>query len=376
MKTLFIVHETSRTGACLQLLETIKQYQKIVSSDIDLLILNNADRTLLGDFLDITPNCYFYKKKKTSALWKNFRNREKTRYITLADIVKKKYKIIFGNTIISLPVLAEIKSKIVNCTAFLHCHEPKSLILDFSKHFPFEQLLNSIDYCIAVSDFVKNTLLEDYHFPEDRLVRIYPFYQNKLRNGENFLDEEITKDQLVITTIGNPHEIKGTDLLPNIAEKLRSFNINFIIIQIGGLANNDFLNKIKNTIAEKKLEKYFYFLESSENLLHLYKKSDIFLMISRQESFSLVTIEAIENNVPVISFRNNGGPNEILGKDYPFYANFLDTDDVVRNIIKITKNRTLAIDEINKIKINIEQLYNKEKNINSILQFILSKCSQ
>lgn len=374
MKTLFIAHEFSRTGSVLQFLELLKLYKKETNVNIDLLLLNQQEKTLMKDFQAIVQNCYYIEHRKITSFVKNITKRDDLYYISINKIAKKKYDVIYGNTILTLTKLSELKEKSPNSTSILHIHEPLFLIQEFSKHHPFESYLKNVDYCIAVSDYVRKTLIEKYGFPAAKIIRIYPFYQEKdsIDVTQKLLDENLLKDKLILTTIGNPHLVKGSDLIPEIAEKLRMYRNDFIILVVGVNPNNKFLIEIKKEIEEKQLQDYIKFFPNTDKVSEIYGSSNLFLMISREESFSLVTVEALLHKIPIICFKDNGGPNEILGSHYPFYAGNGNTGDIVDNILRLSKNKDDFQKVLPELLCKIERYFNKQRNLSQNIQFIHS----
>jgi glycosyltransferase involved in cell wall biosynthesis len=151
---------------------------------------------------------------------------------------------------------------------------------------------------------------------------------------------------------------KGIDLLVNIIENVLSRNRN-IEFHIFGSGEDG--QEIINNLAKEypKNVKYLGFIPN-EKLEEEYKKSSLFIMTSRIESFPLVTLEAQAHGLPVVAF-NIKGPNEILKKSFqgsliePFDTN-LFSEQIIK-YYKLWKNGRLNKEYKSKIKSYIFSKY-------------------
>jgi len=66
-------------------------------------------------------------------------------------------------------------------------------------------------------------------------------------------------------------------------------------------------------------------------MAELYTKSDLFLLTSKNETFSLPVAESVCCGTPVLAFQC-GGPESILTKDVAKFVKFGDIDAVIRYI--------------------------------------------
>ena len=102
---------------------------------------------------------------------------------------------------------------------------------------------------------------------------------------------------------------KGLDLLKEVIIKTLSKNNKIIFHKIGsGEEGKELISKIQNRFYKNVFYKGFLWKADLEKE---YINSSIFILTSRIESFSLVTLEAQAHGLPVISF-NISGPNKII----------------------------------------------------------------
>lgn len=100
----------------------------------------------------------------------------------------------------------------------------------------------------------------------------------------------------------------------------------------------DIFNKIKQLNLESAVE----VKEETRNITFEYLKSDLLILTSKYESFSLVLIEAKECGLPSISYNCPSGPKEIIkdGED-GFLISFGDKKSMVEKIMMLYRDKNL-----------------------------------
>ena len=77
----------------------------------------------------------------------------------------------------------------------------------------------------------------------------------------------------------------------------------------------------------------------NEELIKHYKSSDIYLNLSRIESFGITFIEALASNLPILSFNTKGIDELIVNNKNGFLINSFNYKKYVNVIDKISKNQ-------------------------------------
>ena len=160
---------------------------------------------------------------------------------------------------------------------------------------------------------------------------------------------------------------KGLDLIEQVSSNLINKNINFKWKIIG--ENSKLLYKNKFIRSNSNL---FEIIDNIENidedffphstLINHYKSSDIYLNLSRIESFGITFIEALASKVPIISFAGKGA-NEIIKDKYNgFLIKENDVSELVNKIHQIKENKSIINDMQNNC-------------LDSIKKFDLANCS-
>ena len=92
----------------------------------------------------------------------------------------------------------------------------------------------------------------------------------------------------------------------------------------------DLIENIDNTDEE-------YFPHSK--LIQHYKNSDLYLNLSRIESFGITYIESLASRVPILSFRSKGSNEVIIDNFNGFFINENNLSDFVEKIYKLNQNQ-------------------------------------
>ena len=215
-----------------------------------------------------------------------------------------------------------------------------------------EKLINKIKnlYVIGVSKWIENEARKS-------------FFNSKNMNIDyqyNWVDLELFK----------PNEAKNENSKKTILSVASSWSINKGIYDIKKVAeklpNYDFLI-VGDQQMKIKFSKNIKLIPSTNNineLINYYQKSDVFLNLSRQETFGKVTAEALSCGLPVIGY-NATATKELVSDGCGYLSNIGDIEDVINNINKIIK------DGKNKYSNNARQFairnFNKEKILNKWL---------
>lgn len=146
------------------------------------------------------------------------------------------------------------------------------------------------------------------------------------RKNSGLIDREQYKKVVLFVTAYYGHEsddLKGGRYLPTIASMLPEYK--FVIVasrisdNLGELAPNiQIWGKAKDL----------------DELAQLYSEADVSLLLSRRETFSMVTAESLCCGTPVVGFKA-GGPESIALMEYCSFTEYGDTRLVANNLAKL-----------------------------------------
>lgn len=378
-RILLISHDSSFSGASLSfcfLAEELVQLNKDVDFDIYLL----GEGPLVEKYRKNFQNVYFPYRLSENFISRNIR--KIARKVNLLESYKDKliqkladnnYDLIIGNTVGSLEWLTFLKIRNSRQKTVVVIHELDIIIKNFyPKPSKFRTEILNCEQIIAVSNATRINLMDKYDVESEKIRVINPYLHNAKTFEEKILRTE--SDTYRIGIIGYLSLIKGSDLVPKIAQILKiKFGVKNFSIIFFGVENNEGQNSLKNVIlndADKLgVAENIFFVEKEKTPISFFENMDVFLMISREESFSLATVESVLSETPVVLFDGIGGPDEILMKDEAYFSPFLDLDSIAQNLFEIYSDRSIAYIKILRAKERI--LINQNKCLREYNQIIL-----
>ena len=151
-----------------------------------------------------------------------------------------------------------------------------------------------------------------------------------------------SRKKLTLLTIGRyAIKKKGFDLVEKITKKLNLIS-NFEWIIIGRNTTELYKNKfiIKNKkrfkiIEEIKNHDELYFPHTK--LINYYKRSDVYVNLSRVEGCPIVLLDALSSNLPIVSFNTRGGDEIVIDKINGFLVKNSEIKNFVNKILKTKK---------------------------------------
>ncbi len=168
---------------------------------------------------------------------------------------------------------------------------------------------------IAVSDFMRETLIDRWKMPPPRVHRIYngvDFSVFETEDVHRGIREEygIPTDAPLVAAVGNIREPKGYEYLVRAAKIVREKipESRFLIIGQGEGALLDQLNAL---ITELDLTETVIVTGFREDIPQLLSQIDLFALTSLTEGLSIATIEAMAAGKAVV-VTASGGPEEIV----------------------------------------------------------------
>jgi len=174
-------------------------------------------------------------------------------------------------------------------------------------------LLRRAERIIAVSDFVRRRLLTDFDLPEAQVVTVPNWV--KWEDIAPLPEREQARARLhltrprVITTVGQLAPAKGHDDFLRAARLLDREDCDFVIVGAASARHRAFEARLRRLARDLDLP--VHFLGYVEDLRPVWAASDLFVLPSHGEGFSLALVQAMAAGVPVIAFAA-GGPTEII----------------------------------------------------------------
>jgi len=211
--------------------------------------------------------------------------------------------------------------------------------LDKKFDLSLKKNLKYVDKFLSISKEIDNEL-KKLKIPSNKIL----YFPNSV-NIKKFKKVKRTKNKkklVLITVARNSEKKKGYDLISKIYPEL-SKKIDFIWYIIGKNSQKLLSKKNYNTfdkirfIDEIKNNNEIYFPNS--RLIKIYKNSDLYVNLSRIESFGITFIEAMSSNIPIISFKTPGGRILIRNKKNGILINKGNFKKYINEIVNYKYNK-------------------------------------
>lgn len=148
---------------------------------------------------------------------------------------------------------------------------------------------------------------------------------------------------VIIGFVGALHKMKGIYVLIEIANLLKSKNVNFKLQIAGEWENDKDKVHIQNYINENDLGSNINFLGliHSQAKWEFYKKTDVFVLPSFNEGQPLVLIEAMAFGIPIVCSDAGAIPDTVTSNYNGFTIEKFSAEEYVEKIIELLNSKEL-----------------------------------
>jgi glycosyltransferase involved in cell wall biosynthesis len=151
---------------------------------------------------------------------------------------------------------------------------------------------------------------------------------------------EIPIDSYVVVSCGTTDWNKGSDLFIQLSQQVYkiSNHRNIYFLWVGGESESVEFKLILSEINKIGLQDHVMFLGKKRNPIDIFNASDFFVLLSREESFGRVVLEAASVGKPILCFDNSGGVTEFVNDDVGRVVPYLDVHSMANEIISLIQN--------------------------------------
>lgn len=221
-------------------------------------------------------------------------------------------------------------------------------------------IYNSFDGIIFNSKFTQNSFLEKINLKNYIIINNPLLVDSKIKNNIKY--KKKLKDNYKFLTCGRLHKQKNIFTL---IDYFKMYKIRKPKTELHIVGDGEEKNKIITYIKKNNLNKNIFVHGSQKKLHNYYLDSDLYISTSLTEGFGNTFLEALNYNLPIISF-NNGGIKDILKKNFQgkiINKNYFSFINNVNLILK--KNYKILHPSIFSFKKDIvyEKYFNFIKNV-------------
>ena len=364
-KILFITPGAQSFGGNIFLLNFLRWYKR--TGGHDFLTLYGYPGDLDREFAALSPAYQYYFSEEDSSLSRKAAGKvanrlELRRAFLKARIARENIGLIYSNAVTNSRMLSMFDR--LDVPVVSHCHELESLIR-LTGIDDFNRLRDRTSHFVAVSDAVRLNLATNHEIPAEKISLIHAFTPiesfaaNDIRRKRESVLKELglPDDAFIVGGSGTLNWRKAPELFVQVAGKIATRNpqASIYFLWIGGAAANDFRVFQLHYDAERlEVAERVKFVGHTKTPLDYFAALDVFAMVSREDPYPLVCLEAASLGKPIICFAEAGGMPEFVEGDCGYVVPYLDLDAFAEKIIQLYSNpeikRTLGENASRKVR--------------------------
>ena len=342
-KILFITPGAQRFGGNIHLLNFLRWYKQHGGRDFVTLYGHPGD--LSEDFTELSPAYSYYSPDDSSSFVKKAAGKlvnhlELKRAFVKAKLVRENIGLIYSNAVTNGRMLSMFDD--LDVPVISHCHELESMIR-WTGLETFDRLRDRTSHFVAVSNAVKQNLISNHQVAEDEISLIHAFTPipdapNAATRASALEELGIPANSFIVGGSGTLNWRKAPELFVQLASavKRKAPEAPIYFVWIGGADKNDFrLFELGYDAERLGVQDRVRFLEHKKDPLEYFAAIDVFAMVSREDPYPLVCLEAASLGKPIICFADAGGMPEFVEDDCGFVVPYLDIEMFAAKIIEL-----------------------------------------
>ena len=304
-------------------------------------------------------------------------------FFSYPSIARKIYKFIQANNINLVHVRSRgpawminfmSKNNIKTISTFHNVYGGNSFIKKM-----YNKGLSKMDHLIAISDYVKETVIQKYNITNKNISVINrgidtEYFNQPINNTykEDFINRhQIDKSKKIILFPARLTRWKGQLEFVDVIKKITTESI--LVLFAGDTKNDSYTKQLREKINKSNLNDTFKILGSinREEMRLLFDIADLSVSLPlRAEGFGRTISESLYSGTPVIAFNYGGAKNQLehlsdffksTPQDYGSLPNKIDL------LLNLSSNQKVKI--FQNVKTVIENNFSKENMVNQYLEF-------
>ncbi len=210
---------------------------------------------------------------------------------------------------------------------------------------------------VGWSHWAKQSFVEDYGCPEDRVAVIPPGVDVQ-RFGPGPRDHALPR----LLFVGGDFVRKGGDLLIDVFRRRLRGKAELVLVTRSEVAPEPGVTVHRDVSA------------NSDTLRQLYATADIFVLPTRADCFSLVSLEAAASCLPVVATHVGGIPDAVQQGTTGFMVDPDDSDALGDALETLVTNPELRHSMGARGRAMAEQKFDARKNADRLFEFVRARC--
>lgn len=361
MRVLFVSHDASRTGAPLLLLWLVRWLQQ--HSNIQASAILMRDGPLRKDFEKICPT-YFWNppplfQPVLHRVLDRFGKRKDSSAANLLEntIHSVNPDIVYLNTLVLGKYLRDFKSSSNELVYISHCHELAFTLATMSNPEAVETQLKLSSAVISCASAVHELLIRCYGLEPHKGV-ILPEYipascGQEISNSQHLdsksdevvkrLALEKARGTFVFGCVGSAISRKGFDLFPLLLKECVAIfeQRPFLGIWLGSGEGSEARLLAEMDLENMQLKNHALLLSALPSAIPVISQFDVHCLLSREDPYPVVVLEAAALGVPTICFQGSGGIPEFVEQDMDLTVDYLDLQAFAKALFRLATHEHL-----------------------------------
>jgi len=347
LNLLFISHDATLTGAPTLLLNLIRLIKADKSYSVKI-ILKNGSGSLINDFKN-EAELLVWKKPGTqnilqrirrrlnaSLQYKNRNQKKIQRWIDESDFV-------VSNTITNGDFLQAFNfSKVKLVLSYIH--ELEIATQFFTNKQDVKAVTSVSDHFFVPSRAVALHLMNNLNIPEERVSHLNYYIPLAESAGSSPVNNART---FIVGLIGTLDWRKGADILTVIVKSFftKYPDADLLFVWKGADKNGIEYERIISELRKLHLFDKVRFDPPSPEVNDFYQSINVLLLISKEDPYPLVVLEAANNFKACICFKDAGGAPEFVKEDAGEVVPYLNIEDLTNRIFTYYNDRNTGIEK-------------------------------
>ncbi|MEJ7589018.1 MAG: glycosyltransferase family 4 protein [Ferruginibacter sp.] len=353
-KILFVSHMASRSGAPILLLEIIKEFKRESTVPFEILIIHDGE---ISEEFKLLGKTYTWNRKQKSIrlffierlvhfilkLWLKLHQL----YILYS---LRNFSFVFLNTI----TIGKIQKRLLFLKSSFICyvHEMGAAIEMATTPEDLKIVLAHTNLFLACSQAVKNNLVLNHQVSSKSIMVLNTSLPQTFRDKSAYMQSidafkqgnSIPEDAIIIGIAGNSEWRKGVDLfVPLIIVYFNLFpqDAPTYFVWKGFDKSSDLY--YFNVFDYRKFNKsdYAILLAHDSDPMSAMACFDVHLLLSREDPYPLVVLEAASFGIPTVCFADAGGSPEFVESDCGFVVPYCDLIRMAERLHELVTNKEL-----------------------------------
>jgi glycosyltransferase involved in cell wall biosynthesis len=339
---LFVSHDATRTGAPIVLLHLLRWLQSHSARPFGVIVRGPGDLT--SEFMSVAETLVLHDSSPPSTL-KRLKQRLSQQTPVPASWRNRKWGLLYSNTVTNGMFVNSLRLN--GLPVITHVHELRYWI-ERSGRTNWNAVTDQSSHFIAASNAVRQTLTQDYAIPAGLIDVVHEFVAASAaamphKSGDLRKAFGIPADAFVVGASGHETWRKGKDLFVQLAATVKrnnpGDNVHFVWVGDRGAEGEQY--QLNHDVQLAEVADRVHWTGVVDDPLPYFSDFDAFAMVSREDPFPLVCLEAALLQTPLLCFAGAGGVPELVDDDAGFVVPYLDVGAMAERLSILLRDSAL-----------------------------------